>query len=135
MKIQFVLLELMMHAIWQRSLRSLASRHGSSLASNQVTNLCCRLSFNDGPAQAKPLAQIFAISGFRSEFGARLVQPAEGFFAERVNVGNLFQIKDAIGSGANSIRYTNEFFDPLAGQLALEDENRAGRIAIWQRNS
>ncbi len=70
------------------------------------------------------LAEIFAVGRIRDEPGAQPVQPEQRFFAQRIDVEDLFEVENGGCSRTKVAVDPDEFLGPISRQLAFQNEYR-----------
>jgi len=70
------------------------------------------------------LAEIFSVGRVRDELGAQPVQPEQRFFAQRIDVEDLFEVENGGCSRTKVAGNPDEFLGPISRQPAFENERR-----------
>lgn len=74
--------------------------------------------------QVQALTEIFAVSRVRDKPGSQPVQPEQRFFAQRIDVEDLFEVENGGRSRTKVAGDPHEFLGPISCQLAFQNEYR-----------
>jgi hypothetical protein len=80
--------------------------------------------------QVEALAEVFAVGCIRDKPCPQPVQPEQRFFAQRINVVDIFEIKNTGCSRTKVAGDSHEFLGPISCQPAFQNEYRR-IVACW----